>query len=149
MANNFWNMNQKLRSMDRNYNNYQIPAMGNVQDRMYQQQIMSLPHYDAPLIHGRTDADNFVMGPNSQIYLPDADEDIIWWIRTDNVGGRIITPFDVTLHEEPQPVSLEDIAARLAALEDTINAKQNKSNAKRSRGNASSAASTAADATIE
>lgn len=76
MANNFWNTQNPMGQ------NYQIPAMGNIQDRIRQQQIMSLPHYDAPLIHGRMEADNFVMGPNSQIYLPDADEDIIRYGRS-------------------------------------------------------------------
>jgi hypothetical protein len=30
------------------------------------------------------------MGPNSEIYLPDADQDIIWWIRTDMNNNRTV-----------------------------------------------------------
>jgi len=43
-----------------------------------------LPVYSATPIHGQSAAWQFPMGPNSEIYLPDADQDIIWWIRTDN-----------------------------------------------------------------
>jgi hypothetical protein len=63
------------------------------------------------------------MGPNSEIYLPDADEDIIWWIRTDANGIRTVMPFDVTPHKKEQPVDTNDLAARVAALEEWINGK--------------------------
>jgi len=72
------------------------------------------------------------MGPNSEIYLPDADQDIIWWIRTDTNGNKSVQAFDVKLHEEPKQVDTNDLAARLAAVEEWINGKSNKSNAKRS-----------------
>jgi hypothetical protein len=32
----------------------------------------------------------FPMAPNSEIYLPDANQDIIWWIRTDNMGNHLV-----------------------------------------------------------
>ena len=90
------------------------------------------PVYHAEPIHGANAAWQFPMAPGSEIYLPDADEDIIWWIRTDQNGIRTVQPFDVVLHEEPKPVDTQDLAARLAAVEEWINGKQNKSNAKRS-----------------
>ena len=90
-----------------------------------------LPTYSAPLLHGENAAWQFPMGPNSEIYLPDADEDIIWWIRTDANGNKNIMGFDVTPHEKKPPVDTNDLAARLAAVEEWINGKQNKSNAKR------------------
>ena len=91
-----------------------------------------LPAYHAEPIHGEMAAWQFPIGPNSEIYLPDADEDIIWWIRTDVNGVRNVQAFDVKPHEQPQPVDTADLAARLAAVEEWINGKQNKSNAKRS-----------------
>lgn len=90
-----------------------------------------LPVYTAQPIHGHDAAWQFPMGANSEIYLPDADQDIIWWIRTDNVGNRSVQAFDIKLHEEPKPVDTNDLAARLAVVEEWINAKSNKSNAKR------------------
>ena len=103
-------------------------------------QQQKLPVYSAAPIHGENAAWQFPMGPNSEIYLPDADEDIIWWIRTDANGIRTVMPFDVTPHKKEQPVDTNDLAARVAALEEWMNGKQNKSNAKRN--NASTVAAT-------
>lgn len=91
----------------------------------------NLPHYETPLLNGRADANNFNMGPNSSIILPDANEDIVWWIRTDNMGNKTITPWDIAPHQDPKPVDLNALEARLSNIEEWINAKQNKSNAKR------------------
>ena len=90
-----------------------------------------LPVYNAAPIHGENAAWQFPMGANSEIYLPDAERDIIWWIRTDNNGNRSVQPFDVSPHKEPEPVDMNDLLARLGAVEEWINAKSNKSNAKR------------------
>lgn len=118
---NSWNQNQ-------NNNNIMNPYMATM--NMYGRQ--QLPVYSASPIHGQNAAWQFPMGPNSEIYLPDADQDIIWWIRTDNNGNRSVQPFDVTPHKEPEPVNMENLLARLDAVEEWINAKSNKSNAKRS-----------------
>ena len=91
----------------------------------------NLPHYETPLLNGRADANNFNMGPNSSVILPDANEDIVWWIRTDNMGNKTITPWDIAPHQDPKPVDLNALEARLSNIEEWINAKQNKSNAKR------------------
>lgn len=94
-----------------------------------------LPVYKAEPIHGKNAAWQFPMGPNSEIYLPDADDDYIWWIRTDANGNKNVICFDVKLHEEPAPVDINSILARLGAVEEWINGKQNKSNAKRNAAN--------------
>ena len=91
-----------------------------------------LPVYHAEPIHGENAAWQFPIGPNSDIWLPDANKDLIWWIRTDNNGNKSILCFDIKPHEEPEAVDTKDLAARLAAVEEWINGKQNKSNAKRS-----------------
>ena len=91
-----------------------------------------LPVYKADPIHGENAAWQFPMGPNSEIYLPDADQDIIWWIRTDANGNKNVLPFDVLPHKKEEQVNMDNILARLTAVEEWINGKQNKSNAKRS-----------------
>ena len=96
-----------------------------------QTQRWNLPHYETPLLNGRNDANNFLIGPNSSIILPDAREDIVWWIRTDNYGNKSVIPWDISLHKEVTPVDLNELQTRLANVEEWINAKQNKSNAKR------------------
>ena len=110
--------------------------MGQAQFNPYQQgwgnyMPQKLPTYSATPIHGQNAAWQFPMGANSEIYLPDADQDIIWWIRTDSNGNRSVQAFDVTPHKDPEPVDIDNIIARLGAVEEWINAKSNKSNTKR------------------
>lgn len=100
----------------------------------FSMQQQRLPVYTAAPIHGENAAWQFPMGANSEIYLPDADQDIIWWIRTDTNGNKNVQGFDVKPHQAPVQVDTNDLAARLAAVEEWINAKSNKSNAKRSAG---------------
>ena len=88
------------------------------------------PYYKADPIHGEQAAWQFPIG-GGEIYLPDADEDIIWWIRIDQNGQKSVTPFDVSPHETPKQVDMNEVLARLSAVEEWINGKQNKSNAKR------------------
>lgn len=130
-----------------NQNNYTMGQAQftpyNFQPNIYQNR---LPIYKAEPIHGENAAWQFPMGPNSEIYLPDADDDIIWWIRTDINGNKNVIPFDVTPHEKKPQVDMNDLAARLAAVEEWINGKQNKSNAKR---NVSTNTTTPVAASIE
>ena len=96
------------------------------------------PVYHAEPIHGENAAWAFPIG-GGDIWLPDADQDIIWWIRIDQNGNKQVKPFDVKPHEEPVPVDMNSLAekldaalARLDSMEEKVNAKFNKSNAKRS-----------------
>ena len=125
--NSFVNQNYQMGGI--NFNPYNSWSYGNAQPRTFNP---PLPVYHAEPIHGENAAWQFPMGPNSEIYLPDADEDIIWWIRTDANGNKNVMPFDATPHKKTPPVDTNDLAARLAAVEEWINGKQNKSNAKRS-----------------
>ena len=126
---NSWNQNQ-----NQNQNNMMV---GQAQFSPYNQpnlwgnyNTQRLPVYKADPIHGENAAWQFPIG-GGEIYLPDADEDIIWWIRIDQNGNKNVTPFDVTLHKKPAPIDMNNIIDRLNALEEKVNAKQNKSNAKR------------------
>ena len=105
---NSWNLNQ---NQNQNQNNM---MMGQAQFTPYSQNMWGsytqrLPVYHAEPIHGENAAWQFPMGPNSEIYLPDADQDLIWWIRTDNFGNKMVKPFKVTPYEEPAPITLEDV----------------------------------------
>lgn len=114
------------------YNNWNFPA---AQPRNL------LPTYHADPIHGENAAWAFPIG-GGDIWLPDADKDIIWWIKIDQNGNKQVLPFDVKPHEEPAPVDMNNILARLGALEEQVNGKLNKSNAKRSATTAAAAATT-------
>ena len=129
---NSWNQpNQTQNNMtvgQAQFNPYNSWSYSNAQPRMFN---APLPTYHAEPIHGENAAWQFSMGPNSDIWLPDADQDLIWWIRTDANGNKNVQPFDVNPHKKSEPVDMEDILARLGAVEEWINGKQNKSNAKR------------------
>lgn len=114
--------------VNQNQNQYQMNGF-NFNPQQWQQNRMLT--YKADPIQGENAAWQFPMGPNSDIWLPDANEDIVWWIRTDMHGNKTVTGFDISLHQKPQPVDTNDLAARLAAVEEWINAKSNKPNAKR------------------
>ena len=102
---------------------------------------MRAPVYHAEPIHGENAAWAFPIG-GGDIWLPDADQDLIWWIRIDQNGNKQVKSFDIKPHEEPAQVDMNDILARLGAVEEWINGKQNKSNAKRNASNNASAANT-------
>ena len=122
---NSWNQNQSNNVVGQaQFTPYQNNMMWN----NYNQQ--RLPVYKADPIHGENAAWAFPIG-GGEIYLPDADEDIIWWIKVDQNGSKSVIPFDVTPHKKPEPVDMNNIIDRLNALEEKVNAKQNKSNAKR------------------
>ena len=120
---NSWNQNQNQNNM--------VVGQAQFNPYMYPQGMNRMPIYKADPIHGENAAWQFPIG-GGEIYLPDADEDIIWWIKVDQNGNKQVIPFDVTPHKKPEPVDINTILNRLDALEEKVNAKQNKSNAKRS-----------------
>lgn len=101
------------------------------------------PVYRADPIHGENAAWQFPIG-GGEIWLPDADKDLIWWIKVDQNGNKNVIPFDVKPHQKEPEVNMNDLVARLAAVEEWINGKSNKSNAKRSNTNSAVAAPVAA-----
>lgn len=119
-----------------NQNQNQNNIVGQAQFNPYNNNIWGtygqqrLPVYHAEPIHGENAAWAFPIG-GGDIWLPDADQDLIWWIRIDQNGNKQVKSFDVKPHEAPEPVDMENILARLGAVEEWINGKQNKSNAKR------------------
>lgn len=124
---NSWNQNQTQNNMTMGQASFN-PYWGiNQPTSSYN---MRAPVYHAEPIHGENAAWAFPIG-GGDIWLPDADQDIIWWIRIDQNGNKQVKPFDLKPHEEPQPVDMENILARLGALEEWVNGKQSKSNAKR------------------
>ena len=121
------------------WNNMQYPVTGNT---------MRAPVYKAEPIHGENAAWAFPIS-GGDIWLPDADRDIIWWIRVDQNGNKQVKPFDLKPHEEPQPVDINEILARLGAVEEWINGKSSKSNAKRASAPAAVSSSTTATGSVE
>lgn len=123
---NSWNQNQAQNNMTVGQAQFS-PYWGMAQSTYG----MRAPVYHAEPIHGEAAAWAFPIG-GGEIWLPDADKDLVWWIRIDQNGNKQVKPFDVLPHEEKPQVDTNELAERLAAVEEWINGKQNKSNAKRS-----------------
>ena len=116
-------------------------GVGQTQFNPYTTWGQRLPVYSAAPIHGEMAAWQFLMGPNSEIYLPDDTDDVIWWIRTDNTGNRVVKCLDVKLHED-KAVDLNNLAERLAVVEEWMNGKSNKSTPQRPASTSSAASTT-------
>lgn len=86
---------------------------------------MRAPIYHAEPIHGENAAWAFPIS-GGEIWLPDADKDLVWWIRIDQNGNKQVKAFDIIPHEEKPQVDMNELAERLAAVEEWINGKSNK-----------------------
>ena len=127
---NSWNQNQTQNNMTVGQAQFS-PYWGMAQSTYG----MRAPVYHAEPIHGEAAAWAFPIG-GGEIWLPDADKDLVWWIRIDQNGNKQVKSFDVLPHEEKPQVDTNELAERLAAVEEWINGKQNKSNAKRNTASA-------------
>lgn len=81
------------------------------------------PRQNVVEVNGRTGAENYLLGPNSSILLPDTSAPIIWFVKTDSTGTKTIVQLDVSVHQDAPQVDLNSILNRLSALEEKVNAK--------------------------
>lgn len=84
-----------------------------------------LPRYKVIKVKGEAGAKNFKMGPDSSALLLDESGLMVWLVQTDGTGLISATPFDITLHQETPPIDVNNLAERVAQLEELINAKYN------------------------
>ena len=78
------------------------------------------PRYEVIKVNGEAGARNFRMGPNSNALLLDNTAAIVWYAQTDGTGYLTVTPFDITPHQTPKPVDMNDLSARVTKLEEII-----------------------------
>lgn len=57
------------------------------------------------------------MAPDSSALVLDDTAPLVWLCQTDSAGLMTQTPFSIELYNEPQPISLDDLSARLDRLE--------------------------------
>lgn len=89
------------------------------------QQNYNAPHYDIIKVNGENGANAFNLGPNSKVLLLDETAPIVWFVQTDGAGYKTVTPYSITPYQPIPPVDVNDLAARLQALEEKVNAKSN------------------------
>ena len=78
------------------------------------------PRYEIIRVNGEAGAKNFRMGPNSTALLLDNTTSIVWYAQTDGTGYLTVAPFDITPHQIPKPVDMNDLSARVTKLEEII-----------------------------
>lgn len=120
--NNFNNM-----GMGMGMNNYStgstnnmMGAFGPTTNYMPQPNINTLPRYNIIKVHGYNGAEAFQMGPNSQAFLLDDNDPLIWFVQTDGAGYKTITPYDVAPHQTAPQVDVQSLEARVQKLEEQI-----------------------------
>ena len=104
-----------------NQNQMPMPSFGNMN---------FLPHYDVIKVNGENGVDTFQMGPNSSVLLLDTTAPIVWLVQTDGAGYKTKIPYDVTQHQQTQPVDINQLQQNVSSLqqrntqlEEIINAK--------------------------
>lgn len=80
----------------------------------------NIPRFEIIKVNGKAGAENFKMAPNSSALLLDATAPIVWYVQTDGAGYLTAAPFDITPHQTPKPVDMNDLSARVSKLEELI-----------------------------
>lgn len=79
-----------------------------------------LPRTQVIRVNGEAGARNLRMAPNSSALVLDETAPIVWYAQTDGTGYLTVTPFDVSPHQAQQPISLDNLTARVAKLEEAM-----------------------------
>jgi hypothetical protein len=74
-------------------------------------------------VNGRNGAMSIQMAPSSSVLVLDETAPLVWLCQTDGAGYLTVTPFDIAPHQEAPQVSVNDLSARLARLEEIVNGK--------------------------
>lgn len=115
-------------------NNPMIDTMN--QNRMgFNNQYMNqmAPRYELIKVNGEAGAKNFKMAPNSATLLLDETAPIVWLVQTDGSGLLTPTPFDIVVHQQPPQIDINNLAARVAQLEERLNDQSNTFTTKQSK----------------
>lgn len=86
-----------------------------------------LPHYELIKVKNEESARQFRMGPNSDVLLLDERDPILYHVQTDGAGYVDVMSYDLIPRMKVQPVDINQLAQRIAQLEDTLNARQSNS----------------------
>lgn len=81
--------------------------------------------YEIIHVTGKGGVEALQMAPDSQVLLMDDTAPLVWLCQTDGAGYKTATPFSIARYEEPKPVDMAEINARLARLEELLNDKPN------------------------
>ena len=86
-----------------------------------------LPHYELIKVKGEQSASQFRMGPNSDALLLDENEPLLYHVQTDGTGFLSVMTYDLVPHVKAPQIDVNQLAQRVAQLEETLNARQSNS----------------------
>lgn len=89
-----------------------------------------VPRREIIRVTGRRGAEALQMAPASSALALDETAPLVWLIQTDSAGVKTLTPYTIAPYAEPAPVTVEDLGARLARLEEMLSAKPDLDQAK-------------------
>lgn len=82
------------------------------------------PQMEISKVQGLSGAQAFAMGANSSALLLDQNDPIVWVVKTDSTGAKVVcAPFDMTPHVTPQPLTSDDfqkVMDRLDKIEERM-----------------------------
>lgn len=105
-----------------NWNNNFNPLNMNMNMGMMQPRYSPpAPRYEIIKVNGEAGARNFRMAPNSNALLLDETAAIIWFAQTDGTGYLTVTPYSIAPYQPTPQVNIDDLATRVAQLEEIVN----------------------------
>ena len=82
-------------------------------------------------VNGRNGVDAFRMAPNSSILMLDENEPLVWLKKTDGAGYATVTSSPIAWYQQPAPVDVNALDARIRRLEEKLDGKSDDANAER------------------
>lgn len=82
---------------------------------------MGLPQQQAMQVNGKASAEKVQLAPNSSALAIDTTAPIVWLFVTDAAGAMTRTPYDISLHQEPQPPDMNALLTKMKEMEDRLN----------------------------
>lgn len=80
-------------------------------------------------VNGEGGARAYQLFPNSSALLLDENNPLVWLVQTDGAGYKTVTPYTITPYKPAPMVNIDDLNARLAKVEEIVNAKSYSANA--------------------
>lgn len=88
-----------------------------------QMQTQKLRKYEIIHVTGRNGAEALQMAPGSNVLLLDDTAPLVWLCQTDGAGYKTVIPYTIAPYQEPAPISVDELNARIARLEEMLSAK--------------------------
>jgi hypothetical protein len=75
-------------------------------------------------VNGRPGAEQFPLGPDSNVILLDKTAPIVWFVQTDSAGYKSLSPYSISPYQPEAPVDVKALLHRVEKLEAMINANE-------------------------